>query len=119
MYVPLQVGVFFLLLFFLKVAFACIDGMCSNSFYKFFSFFFRGWGRVLIRFSVAALRVPSCDVLQRNYENSASLLEKLRNKIFRLGLSEHLPFKCYVCEGFASKVTKITKKHLKLERVIH
>ena len=80
------------------------------SFYKFFSFCFRGWGRVLIRFSVAASRVPSCDVLQRYYENSASLLEKLRNKIFRLGLSEHLPFKCYVCEGFASKVTKITKK---------
>ena len=30
MYVPLQVGIFFLLLFFLKIAFACIDGMCSN-----------------------------------------------------------------------------------------
>ena len=30
MYVRLQVGVFFLLLFFLKVAFTCIDGMCSN-----------------------------------------------------------------------------------------
>ena len=120
MYVPLQVGVFFLLLFFLKVAsFACIDGMCSNFISQVFSFFFRGWGRVLIRFSVAASRVPSCDVLQRYYENSASLLEKLRNKIFRLGLSEHLPFKCYVCEGFASKVTKITKKHFKLERVIH
>ena len=87
------------------------------SFYKFFLSFsngkriFRGWRRVLIRFRVAASRVPRReDVLQRNYENSASLLEKLRNKIFRLGLSEHLPFKCYVCEGFASKVTKITKK---------
>ena len=82
MYVPLQVGVFFLLLFFLKVAFACIDGMCSNFILQVFSFFFRGWGRVLIRFSVAASRVPSRDVLLRFYENSASLLEKLRNKIF-------------------------------------
>ena len=80
------------------------------SFYKFFSFFFRGWGRVLIRFSVAASRVPGRDVLQRYYQNSASLLETLRNKIFRLAISEHLPFKCYVREGFASKVTKITKK---------
>ena len=89
------------------------------SFYKFFSFFFLGWGRVLIRFSVAASRVPSRDVLQRYYENSASLLEKLRNKIFRLAISEHLPFKCYVREGFASKVTKTTKKLFKVERVIH
>ena len=41
MYVPLQVGVFFLLLFFLKVAFACIDGMCSNFILQVFSFFFK------------------------------------------------------------------------------
>ena len=70
MYVPLQVGVFFLLLFFLKVAsFACIDGMCSNFILQVFSFFFRGWGRVLIRFSVAASRVSRReDVLQRYYE---------------------------------------------------
>ena len=34
--------------------------------------------------SIAASRVPGReDVLQRYYENSASLLEKLRNKIFR------------------------------------
>ena len=39
MYVPLQVGVFFLLLFFLKVAFACIDGMCSNFILQVFSQF--------------------------------------------------------------------------------
>ena len=39
-----------------------------------------GWGRVLIRFRVAASRVPRReDVLQWYYENSASLLEKLRN----------------------------------------
>ena len=30
MYVPLHVGVFFLPLFFLKAAFACIDGTCSK-----------------------------------------------------------------------------------------
>ena len=67
MNVPLQVGVFFLLLFFLTVAFACIDGMCSNFILQVFFFLFRGWGRVLIRFSVAASRVPSRDVLQRYY----------------------------------------------------
>ena len=39
MYVLLQVGVFFLLLFFLKVAFACIDGMCSNFILQVFSQF--------------------------------------------------------------------------------
>ena len=55
MYVPLHVGVFFLLLFFLKAAFACVDGMCSN---------------LTLHFS---------------------LLEKLRNKIFGLAASAHLP----------------------------
>ena len=73
------------------------------SFYKFFLPFsngkriFRGWGRVLIRVSVAASRVPHReDVLQRYHENSASLLEILRNKIFGLAISGHLPFKYYV-----------------------
>ena len=47
--------------------------------------------------SIAASRVPGReDVLQRYYENSASLLEKLRNKIFIFAISEHLLFKCYV-----------------------
>ena len=42
MYVPRQVGVFFPLLFFLKVAsFACIDGMCSNFILQVFSFCFQ------------------------------------------------------------------------------
>ena len=41
MYVPLQVGVFFLLLFFLKVVVACIDGMCSYFILQVFSFFFK------------------------------------------------------------------------------
>ena len=42
-------------------------------------------------------RVPSReDVLQRYYEHSVSLLEKLRNKIFRLAIAGYLPFKCYV-----------------------
>ena len=56
------------------------------SFYEFFLSFsngkriFRGWGRVLIRFRVAASRVPRReDVLQWYYENSVSLLEKLSN----------------------------------------
>ena len=96
------------------------------SFYKiFFSFsngkrIFRGWERVLICVSVAALRVPRCqDIPQWYYENSASLLEILRNKIFGLAISGHLPFKCYVREGFARKVSKITEKHFKVERVIH
>ena len=107
MYVPLHVGVFFLLVFFLKVAFACIDGMCSNFILQVFSFCFHtkrefsweggggggGRGRVSIRFIVAA---PREDVLQRYSENSVSLLEKLRNIIFRLAISGHLPFKCYV-----------------------
>ena len=74
------------------------------------------WGRVLIRFRVAASRVPRReDVLQWYYENSASLLEKL----IGLAMSGHVPFKCYVREGFASKVSKITEKHFKAERVIH
>ena len=81
MYVPRQVGVFFLLLFFLKVAsFACIDGMCSNFILQVFFFLFS----------------DENDVLQRYYEHSVSLLEKLRNKIFRLAIAGHLPFKCYV-----------------------
>ena len=94
MYVPCQVGVFFPLLFFLKVAsFACIDGMCSNFILQVFFFLFsddkknlRGGGggggrgrRVSIRFSVAAPRVPSReDVLQRCYEHSVSLLKKIK-----------------------------------------
>ena len=41
MYVRLHVGVFFLLLFFLKVAFACINGMCSNFILQVCSFFFK------------------------------------------------------------------------------
>ena len=42
MYVPRQVGIFFPLLFFLKVAsFACIDGMCSNFILQVFSFCFQ------------------------------------------------------------------------------
>jgi len=41
MNVSLQVGVFFLLLFFLKVAFACIYGMCSYFILQVFSFFFK------------------------------------------------------------------------------
>ena len=131
MYVPLQVGFFFLLLFFLKIAFACIDGMCSNFILQVFSqFLFQlekkssawGWGKrgkIFIRVSVAASRVPLReDVLQRYYENSASLLEILRNKIFGLAISGHLPFKYYIREGFARKISKITEKHFKVERVI-
>ena len=92
MYVPRQVGVFFSLLFFLKVAsFACIDGMCSNFILQVFFFLFSDekrifgggkWGgevgggrRDSIRFSAAAPRVPSRsreDVLQRYYEYSVS-----------------------------------------------
>ena len=34
-------------------------------------------------------------------------------------MSGHVPFKYYVREGFASKVSKITEKHFKAERVIH
>ena len=40
MYVALQVGVFFPLLFFLKVTFACMNGMCSNLILRVFSFCF-------------------------------------------------------------------------------
>ena len=114
MYVPRQVGVFFLLLFFLKVAsFACIDGMCSNFILQVFFFLFSdekkifggggvgfgGGGKEEFEFVLVSPhpRVPSReDVLQRYYEHSVSLLEKLRNKIFRLAIAGHLPFKCYV-----------------------
>ena len=41
MYVPLQIGVFFLLLFFLTVAFACIGDMCSNFILQVFFFLFQ------------------------------------------------------------------------------
>ena len=41
MYVPVHAGVFLLLLFFLKVAFACIYGMCSYFILQVFSFFFK------------------------------------------------------------------------------
>ena len=34
-------------------------------------------------------------------------------------MSGHVPFKCYVREGFARKVSKIKEKHFKAERVIH
>ena len=86
------------------------------SFYKFFLSFsngkriFRGWGRVLIRVSVDASRVPRReDVLQRYCENSASLLEILRNEIFGLAISGHLPFKYYVREGLLEKYQKLQK----------
>ena len=76
MYVPLQVGVFFLLLFFLKVAFACIDGMCCNFILQIFlSFSNRKRYLPGVRksfnscYSVDASRVPRReDVLQRYYE---------------------------------------------------
>ena len=48
MYVPRQVGVFFPLLFFLKVAsFACIDGMCSNFISQVFFFLFSDEKKIL------------------------------------------------------------------------
>ena len=40
MYVPLQVGVFFPLPFFLKVAFTCFDAMCYNFILQVFPFCF-------------------------------------------------------------------------------
>ena len=46
------------------------------------------------------------------------LLEILRNEIFGLAISGHLPFKYYVREGCARKKSKITEKHFKVERVI-
>ena len=47
--------------------------------------------------SIAASRFPGrVDLLQPYNENSASLFEKLRNKIFRFAISGHLLFKCYV-----------------------
>ena len=80
------------------------------SFYKFFSFFFRGWGRVLIRFSVAASRVPRRDVLQRNYENSASLLEKLRNKYLDLQYLDIFHSNSTYVKGFQERYQKLQKK---------
>ena len=56
-----------------------------------------GKGESLNSFYVAASRVPSReDVIQRYYDYSASLLAKSRNTIFRLAISGHLPFECYV-----------------------
>ena len=82
-----------------------------HSFYKFFSFFFRGWGRVLIRFSVAASRVPRReDVLQRNYENSASLLEKLRNKYLDLQYLDIFHSNSTYVKGFQERYQKLQKK---------
>ena len=124
MYVPLQVGVFFPLLFFLKVAFPCFDAMCYNFILLVFSFCFHMKKRIFldvrvsIQFSVAASRVPSReDVLQPYNENSASLLEKLRNKIFRLAISGHLLFKCNVRKGLQEKYNKNNGKTLQ-SRVI-
>ena len=34
-------------------------------------------------------------------------------------MSGHVPFKCYVREGFASKVSKITEKHFNVGRPIN
>ena len=101
MYVPLHVGVFFPLLFFLKVAFACIDGMYCNFILQLFSSVFshikkNRLGEEEFQ-SIAASRFPGrVDLLQPYNENSASLFEKLRNKIFRFAISGHLLFKCYV-----------------------
>ena len=65
MYVPVHAGVFLLLLFFLKVAFACIYGMCSYFILQVFLSFsngkriFRGLGKSFNLFnSVDASRVP-------------------------------------------------------------
>ena len=81
------------------------------SFYKFFSFFFRGWGRVLIRFSVATSRVSRReDVLQRNYENSASLLEKLRNKYLDLQYLDIFHSNATYVKGLQEKYQKLQKK---------
>ena len=72
MHVLLKVGVFFPLLFFLKVAFACFDGMCYNFILQVFFFLFSHekrifWdGRVSIHFSVAASRVPILLVSLKN-----------------------------------------------------
>ena len=79
--------------------------MCSNFILQFFFFLFSrgvgfgGGGKEEFEFVLVSPhpRVPSReDVLQRYYEHSVSLLEKLRNKIFRLAIAGHLPFKCYV-----------------------
>ena len=81
------------------------------SFYKFFSFFFRGWARVLIRFSVAASRVPRReDVLQRNYENSASLLEKLRNKYLDLQYLDIFHSNSTHVKGLQERYQKLQQK---------
>ena len=87
------------------------------SFYKFFLSFsngkriFRGWGRVLIRFSVAASRVPRReDVLQRYYENSPSLLEKLRNKCLDLPYLDIFHSNATYVKGLQEKYQKLPKK---------
>ena len=81
------------------------------SFYKFFSFFFRGWGRVLIRFSVAASRVSRReDVLQRYYENSASLLEKLRNKYLDLQYLDIFHSNSTHVKGLQERYQKLQQK---------
>ena len=90
------------------------------SFYKFFLSFsngkriFRGWGRVLIRFRVAASRVPRReDVFQRYYENSAGLLEKLRN-IFK-----YLDLQCLdMFHSNATYVKGLREKYQKLKKNI-
>ena len=83
------------------------------SFYKFFSFFFRGWGRVLIRFSVAASRVSRReDVLQRYYENSASLLEKLRNKYLDLQYLDIFHSNATYVKGLQESYQKLQKKNI-------
>ena len=87
------------------------------SFYKFFLSFsngkriFRGWGRVLFRFSVSASQVPRReDVLQRYYENSASLLEKLRNKYLDLQYLDIFHSNATYVKGLQEKYQKLQKK---------
>ena len=87
------------------------------SFYKFFLSFsngkriFRGWGRVLFRFSVAASQVPRReDVLQRYYENSASLLEKLRNKYLDLQYLDIFHSNATYVKGLQEKYQNCKKK---------
>ena len=87
------------------------------SFYKFFLSFsngkriVRGWGRVLFRFSVAVSRVPRReDVLQRYYENSASLLEKLRNKYLDLQYLDIFHSNATYVKGLQEKYQKLQKK---------
>ena len=80
-----------------------------------------GWGRVLIRVSEAASRVPRReDVLQRYYENSPSLLEKLRNKYLDLQYLDIFNSNATYVKGLQEKYQKLQKKkHFKVERVIH